>query len=387
MTSTAVSTVVSPAPSSVERAKTKELKDLTTEKARRLIEPMLKNGVTYERVLSECYFAIQKNPKLMECTGESMIMAVAQCAAWDLEIGVKAHLVPFNVKVKVPDGRGGEKEEWQSRCQAIRDYKGDAELVIRCGAARSVDAYNVYSNETFEYELGSAPFIRHRPILDPGKRGQLIASYAVARVGTHDVKIIVLSRDEVDEVRRNHSKQWKTHWVKGQQVEWTLEEIPWYGPKTCVHRVVKLLPTNARLATLIKEMESEDAITAGPVVDLGPVNANRQIEGPRGDSEDSETSEAAGSSDGGVAGGDQHGREAQPLEPAPSHSSQPATAQQKERIAYLLNDPRLDLADEERKRIAKVAGQKAYTFAAAAEQITQLERLQSDETTDEDEPA
>ena len=105
--STAVATVEAAERPYIERSAT--LAPLTTQKAKALIEPMLKHGVKYERILSEAYFAIQANPKLADCTAESMITAVAQCVKWDLVIGEKAYLVPFSVKVKTKGERRATK--------------------------------------------------------------------------------------------------------------------------------------------------------------------------------------------------------------------------------------------------------------------------------------
>ncbi len=264
--STVISRIEPAAPSMVERAKEKELAPLTTPAARRLIEPLLRPGVTLERVLSETYFAMQTNPKLAACTPESLVMAVAKCVAWDLPIGEKVHLVPFSVKVKVTVN-GREVDKWEDRAQAIRDYKGDIDLVVRAGAARYVDAQNVYKNELFQYEQGTQPFIRHQPIMDRAARGALIGSYAVAKINAHDIKIVVLSRDEIDDVRMKHSKQWKEHWVDGRKVPYTLEELPWYGPKTCVHRVTKMLPTSPKLAQVLAEFEQEETADADGALD------------------------------------------------------------------------------------------------------------------------
>jgi recombination protein RecT len=165
-----VRSVAPSAPAPAEDAKQHELAPLVTTKARKLIEPMLKHGVTYERILSEVYFAIQKNPELAECTPDSLVMSVAQATKWDLEIGTLVHLVPFNVKVKVNEN-GREVERWQKRAQAIRDYKGDATLVIRAGSARYIDAQVVYEKDAFEYELGTNVRIVHRPAF--GDRGKL----------------------------------------------------------------------------------------------------------------------------------------------------------------------------------------------------------------------
>lgn len=271
----AVATVEPPAPSMPERAKTKELAALTKPEARRLIESVLPQGVTLERIFAEVYFAIQKNPELQNCTDASLVMAVAQCAKWDLEIGVTAHLVPFKTKVKGPNG----DSSWETRCQAVRDYKGDATMVLRAGAARFIDAQTVYEGDEFEYELGSSPFVRHRPA-GLGKRGKLIGFYAVAKINRDDVRVLVMSREEVDQVRMQYSKSWKEHWVDGKKVAYTLDEIPWYGLKSCVHRICKLLPTTPKLAEVLKAFAAEEAEqidvvdTAG---ELAPVSERRAL--------------------------------------------------------------------------------------------------------------
>ncbi len=249
-TNTAVATVEPPAQAYPLREDKGVLAPFKSTQARKIIEAKLPKGVTFERIMAEVYFAIQKTPKLATCTAESLIRAVTQCASWDLEIGVKAHLVPFSVKVG---------NDYEDQAQAVRDYKGDAELVVRCGAARAVDAEAVYANDFLEFEKGSSPVVRHRPILDPSKRGALTAFYAVARLAHGDIKAIVLSREEVDEVRERYSKQWKEHWVSGKKVPYTLEEIPWYGKKTCIHQLVKLLPTSPMLAKLKVEFEEEES--------------------------------------------------------------------------------------------------------------------------------
>lgn len=251
------------------RSEAIQVQALATPTARQLITPVLPAGVTYERVVSEVYFAIQNNPKLAACTPESLVLSVARAASWGLAIGEKVHLVPFSVKVKGPDGR----DRWEDRAQAIRDYKGDAELVVRTGAARLVAAKCVYENEPFEYDEGTSPEIRHKPIVDPAKRGKLIAFYAWAKISTLDKVIFVISVPEVEAVRARYSKSWKST----DQKTVKLEDIPWYGMKTAVHRLTKLLATTAPVVGLIAQLEREERELEGvgdeaAVVDAaGPV--------------------------------------------------------------------------------------------------------------------
>lgn len=341
MSTAAISTIEPPAPSAL--LKSQSLAKLTTIKARALIEPMLKKGVTFERVLSEVYFELQKNPKLQSCTAESMIMAVAQCVKWDLTIGEKVYIVPFSVKVKTDKG-----DEWEDRAQAIRDYKGDIDLIIRAGAARYVAAHNVYEHEHFRYELGTTPLIEHKPIMDPAKRGRLVGSYAVAKISRDDVQIVVLSRDEIDQSRMQHSKQWKDHYVKGQKekVPFTLEELPWYGPKTCVHRLAKFLPTSPKLEMVRREFEAEDtAEIDGPVVDIPALDA------PQNDLRQLGAGAPAADADGVAL----------------------ATPDQKRRITDLLGAA--DIDDVRRVDYATEAGPSTFTSDAADAMIAELEKL------------
>jgi recombination protein RecT len=238
------------------QAKSQELAAFVTPAAQAVIAPLLKRGVTYDRVLTEVYLAVRKNPQLQECTGESMLESVARCLVWDLVIGETVHLVPFSVKVK---GVNGQRDTWESRAQAIRDYKGDIELVVRSGAARYVDAQCVYKNELFEYEQGSDPFIKHRPILHVDSRGPLIGAYAVAKISSRDLRIVWMSVEEIDAIRLKLSKQWKEEWVDGKKVPITLDKIPWYAKKTVIHQVTKTLPKTPALQAALKQFADEDA--------------------------------------------------------------------------------------------------------------------------------
>lgn len=230
MTSTAV--VRTPvAQGGLVQQERKELAALFTPEARAIIEPLLPAGVALERIGSEVWFAMQDNPTLARCTPSSLVQSVGRSLAWGLEIGRTVHLVPF-----------GDK------CQAIRDYKGDIQLVVQSGAAIMVDAKAVYANEFFEWEDGTAPFIKHKPILDKKGRGAVIAFYAWARVTRHETKIFVISAEDVDDVRRKYSKQWKTG---------TLDAIAWYGCKTAVKRLCKQLPMRL-VGGVLNQLEREE---------------------------------------------------------------------------------------------------------------------------------
>lgn len=245
---------------------------LDTDAARQIIMPLLGQGADYGRVMQETYLAVRENPDILECTKESIVRAVAKAVSWDLVIGETVHLVPFNVKIS----RQGEQDAWEKRLKAVQDYKGKVELIVRSGSARSISAECVYAGDFFEMELGTHPMIRHRPEMDPAKRGAMLGAYAAADLGQrHQPVVKWMTVAEVEEIRSKHSKQWK----RG-------ELPPWYARKTAVHQLAKLLPKNPRLAAVLRAFEEEEleefaTVDTGPVATVPAPRAADEHRGPR----------------------------------------------------------------------------------------------------------
>jgi recombination protein RecT len=207
------------------------------------IVPFLSNGVTIERVAAATYLAIKKDPtgKLAKCDPETIVLAAAKVCQWGLEIGETAHLVPFG-----------------ATATAIADYKGLVELVLRSGAARAVTAHPVFEGEEFEVELGLNPILRHVPSGTGEKRGRVVGAYAIFRLSFGNVHIQWMPADEIDEIRRKYSKQWKEGPLPG-----------WYAVKTVIRQGVKLLPKNPKLAAVLRAVEDDEAAEFGePVLDV-----------------------------------------------------------------------------------------------------------------------
>jgi recombination protein RecT len=243
-------------------------KVLDTDAARSVILPLLANGVDFARVVQETYLAAKENPEILACTQESVVRAVAKAVSWDLVIGETVHLVPFNVKVSKKDEK---PERWEKRLKAVQDYKGKIELIVRAGVARSVNAECVYEHDLFDMELGSHPFIRHRPEMDVAKRGNILGAYAAADLGQrHQPVIKWMPVGEIEQIRKQHSKQWKDGALK-----------PWYARKTVVHQLAKVLPKNARLAEVLRAFNEDGdlgELQETPVATVGaPPTASRTL--------------------------------------------------------------------------------------------------------------
>lgn len=156
----------------------------------------LPKHITPDRMMRVALTAINKNPKLAECTRESMFSALMTCSELGLEPdGRRAHLIPY-----------------KDRATLILDYKGLIELAKRSGMVRVFRAELICDNDKFSYRNGK---VDHE--IDFRKpRGNVYAvySYVLDNEGNEDYE--VMTRDEVEGIRRRSrsgdSGPWVTDW-------------------------------------------------------------------------------------------------------------------------------------------------------------------------------
>lgn len=156
-------------------------------------------------VMTEC----RKVPALLNCAPESFFGAVLQCAQLGLEPGNAlghCYLLPFG---------NGKAKEGRPNCQLIIGYRGMIDLARRSGQILSINAYCVHQSDDFSYELGLHPDIHHVPA-SVADRGPVSFVYAVAQLKGGGVQFEVMSRAEIEEVRKTskagQSGPWSSHW-------------------------------------------------------------------------------------------------------------------------------------------------------------------------------
>jgi recombinational DNA repair protein RecT len=215
--------------------------------AERTLTALLPPGHTIDRVLVELWNVCQKTPALQNARAQELIPALCNALSLGGVIGRDVYLAPFN-------NSKGQRVD----VTVMVDYKFEAELVCMAGGARSIQAHNVYANEErdgkFSYSLGSEPFVKHTK-LSPSARGAWIGSYAVADLGTMARPVVLFMFAEEIEAIRAKSKSWgpRDHAVCPD----------WYGPKTCVHRIVKLLPKKPALRAQLDKIAQAEVLEFG----------------------------------------------------------------------------------------------------------------------------
>lgn len=173
---------------------------LTSEKMKAQFAAALPRHLTPDRFVRVAITALTRTPKLQECTQESFFKCLLDLSAMGLEPdGRRAHLIPYR------DNKRGVTE-----CQLIVDYKGLAELVMRSGTVSNIHADKVCENDEFVFDRGE---IKAHEIDFRKPRGEAYAYYALVRFKDGSEKAEVMTREEVESIRKRSRAGASGPWV------------------------------------------------------------------------------------------------------------------------------------------------------------------------------
>lgn len=207
----------------------------------------LPKHLTADKMVRLATTAIAKNPALLECHPMTLLGAIIQSAQLGLEPNDgtgQAWLIPFNNRKK------NRKE-----VQFIPGYRGLITLARRSKEITRFEARFVLSDDkAFDYEYGLEPRLVHKP--GPGQ-GEVIFFYAVAKFTNGDVQFEVMTKEEVDKIRKRAPGGSNGPWVT---------DYKEMGKKTVVRRLSKYLPTSTELQ---KAVTLDETAERGAAQDLG----------------------------------------------------------------------------------------------------------------------
>lgn len=209
--------------------------------------------LTPERFTRVALTAINKNPKLVQCTQESLLACLLDCASLGIEPdGRRAHLIPY-----------GDK------CTLILDYKGIAELVRRSGEISTLHCGIVYPSDDFDYAFGTGQFLKHRPTINPREEKEkplCVYSYVKLKDGQEDFDVMAIA--DVEKVRRRSRSANNGPWVTD------FDEM---AKKSVFRRHSKWLPLSPELRDKIEkddepitEQERFAAAKPATAIEFGP---------------------------------------------------------------------------------------------------------------------
>jgi recombination protein RecT len=222
------------------------------DRAERLDALLLGTNIPRERFIGMTIQAVARQPKLLRCTRESVLLAVLSVA----EMG----LVPSG-----PYG-GAWLVPYGDTAQYIVDWRGFLKMAYRSGQLRDAYAKVRYSDEEFMVTEGTVPMIHHVIELSHAIDAVPTHFYAVAHLTTGGHVQHVMSADEVWAIRDR-----QRNWQSG---PWASDPLE-MGRKTVVRNLFKYIP-EAITPQLAQALEHEDALDAAPAPAVAPLSDRRQ---------------------------------------------------------------------------------------------------------------
>lgn len=174
--------------------------------------------------------ALSRNPKLKECTQESLFKCLLDLSSMGLEPdGRHAHLIPYG-----------------KECTLIIDYKGLVALVRRSGEVAKIHADVVCENDEFHHDMGQVTI--HTFDLKK-ERGAAYAAYAQVWLKDGSVQAAILSKDEVEGIRKRsragNAGPWVSDWAE-------------MAKKTAFRRLTKWLTLSPEIAEAIAKADEHE---------------------------------------------------------------------------------------------------------------------------------
>lgn len=200
--------------------------------------------LTPDRLLRVALTTINTNPKLLECTRESLLASIMRAAQMGIEPdGHHGHLIPrYNKK------SGGYEASFQP------DYKGLVALVRRAKNVADIYAEIVYENDYIDIQKGLKRDLIHTQDIK-SDRGEIIGVYAVILYkDSTAASWEYMTRADVEAVRAR-SESWRSHVANGYDTPWITDEGEMFK-KTVLKRLFKLADLNRDEDELIKTIDN-----------------------------------------------------------------------------------------------------------------------------------
>lgn len=192
------------------------------------IQSIVPKHVTPERLVRIGMTATSRNPKLFECTPESIVGAVVNCGVLGVEPNLLGHayIVPF-----------WNNSNKRMEAQFQLGYKGLIDLARRTGQLTNVYAHEVFEGDEFSYSYGLEKNLIHVPSGEEDE-SKITHFYAVYKMKDGSYDFIVMSRQQVEKHRDKFTKSQKDGKVFGPWKDHFAE----MAKKTVLIRLLKTAP-------------------------------------------------------------------------------------------------------------------------------------------------
>lgn len=227
--------------------------------------------ITAGRMISASMAAFNASDQLQKCAKTeigraSIIQSIMVAATVGLEPGVlgQAYLIPYySTKLK------------SDICTFVPGWKGIISVIGRSGKAMARSGV-VFKGDDFDYDVGTAMFIKHKPLAKDRAVGKITHVYAIGEIaGLSDRIIEVWSIEQVAEHFRRYNKQGEKHYA-AKDDNWEM-----YARKVPLLQVAKYLPQTVEITNVVAAAYTAERNENLIVDEQGvPLNADFKDEPP-----------------------------------------------------------------------------------------------------------
>lgn len=221
---------------------------LFDDKRKETFASALPQWLSVDRILRTIFSTAVQNPKIMDCTKESILSSVMNMCQLGIEpLMGRGHLIPYSNSKKI----GGQYKKFLE-CQFQIGYQGLIDLARRSGTISDVYAHIVYENDDFNISFGLDKDIIHRPWYmfperQEGGSGKIIGAYAVWKLkdGTKHPEFMPI----VDIYKRRDGSQAYQYAIKNKDNKGA-QDTPWIKweeemiLKTVIKHSAKMVPAS-----------------------------------------------------------------------------------------------------------------------------------------------
>jgi recombination protein RecT len=216
--------------------------------------PQHMNEARFAALIMSC---AQKDPKVLQCTGESILTAINQAASLGLEINSatgEAYLIPFN-----------DRRKGVTVATLVPGYKGLTKLAIRSGTVAAIEARLVYDGEEFDVFYGTDSRIEHKPNFELERVPNSVRfAYAVAKMPSGVTTFEVMTRLQLDAIREGSSGKNQSPWLNHREEMYR---------KCPTRRLCKYLPMSPELAQAVELSDNFETGTTDTAPGVAALNA------------------------------------------------------------------------------------------------------------------
>jgi recombination protein RecT len=205
-----------------------------------------------EEIVRCVLLAASRNPRLAECTQDSILKCMMEAAHMGIRpggINGRGWLIPRENRKVQPH---------VMECTFDPGWRGLADIARRSKLVKRIEARIVHKMDEFREVEGTEPSVRHTPYDGEEDPGPVVASYAIAYFPDGDLQFEVVRRRDLDKIRAVSASK------TGPWEDWPEEMCR----KSAVRRLCKYLPVDEELEYALEVATRAEVDADGVVPEL-----------------------------------------------------------------------------------------------------------------------